>query len=365
MKKEIFYCLAILISMVSFSQEEGDEFNRAGVRYAISSIGVVNQVIAVGPGNSLPVDLVIPETVSYLDLDLEVTAIGGDAFKGNKLKSITLPSTVAIIGSGAFQNNKIESVTIPSSVTTIEINAFRNNSLVNVVFSEGLTAIKSTAFKDNKLKSITLPNTVTIIGFGAFQDNLIESVTIPSSVTTIERSAFENNSLVNVLFSEGLTTIKSAAFKTNKLKSITFPSSVTFIDTDVFKENKNDLESITAEGLVPAKIIDDSFGNRSEINLFVPEGMESDYVEAGWTGFKSILGKLIVYPNPVLDKLYLKGAISNSIVKIYNLSGVLVKKPLKLKSQVDPVFVVDLVPGMYFLQLISGRSVRTTKFIKQ
>ena len=62
-----------------------------------------------------------------------VTNIGGSAFQGNQLTSVTIPNSVTSIGSSAFYNNQLTSVTIPNSVTSIGSYAFRSNTTLATV----------------------------------------------------------------------------------------------------------------------------------------------------------------------------------------------------------------------------------------
>ena len=77
-----------------------------------------------------------------------VTSIGGSAFYGNGLTSISIPRSVTTIGYGAFEYcDSLISVTIPSSVTSIGRSAFSGC---------------------NALTSFTIPNSVSEIGDHAF-----------------------------------------------------------------------------------------------------------------------------------------------------------------------------------------------------
>ena len=89
--------------------------------------------------------VVIPEKVTFENVEYFVTSIGSYAFSScYGLTSVTIPNSVTSIGNYAFQYcSGLTSVTIPNSVTSIGYSAFYNCS--------GLT-------------SVTIPNSVTSIG---------------------------------------------------------------------------------------------------------------------------------------------------------------------------------------------------------
>jgi hypothetical protein len=80
-------------------------------------------------------DPVIPAEISRWP----VTSIGKDAFRNNKLTSVTMPGSVASIGDYAFSSNALTSVVIPDSVAFIGNSAFSNNKLASVTMPGNVT----------------------------------------------------------------------------------------------------------------------------------------------------------------------------------------------------------------------------------
>ena len=72
--------------------------------------------------------VVIPEKVTYENVEYSVTSIGKYAFDGcSGLTSVTIPNSVTSIGKYAFYGcSGLTSVTIPKSVTSIGEGAFTN-----------------------------------------------------------------------------------------------------------------------------------------------------------------------------------------------------------------------------------------------
>lgn len=149
-------------------------------------------------------------------------------------------------------------VTIPSSVT-IDDQTYSVTSIANNAFKEctGLT-------------SIDIPNTVTSIGYASFYKcNGLTSVTIPNSVTTISEWAFAScSSLTMVTLPSALTSLGDYSFR--------YSSALTTIITD----NPTPVN-------VPSA---DTFTNRANIALYVPQGAKDAYSNANyWSEFNKIV----------------------------------------------------------------------------
>ena len=77
--------------------------------------------------------------------------------------------------------------------------------------------------------------------------------------------------------------------------------------------------------------------------------------------------KLSIYPNPAGDVLYLKYSIKDDkdiTVNIYSLSGNTLRS-IKLNNQpasgIMKIAVDDLVPGIYFVRVITDKHIKTEK----
>ncbi|MDB4666378.1 leucine-rich repeat protein [Akkermansiaceae bacterium] len=163
-----------------------------------------------------------------------------DAIEGNP---------VTRIGGYAFNGSKLTSITIPSSVTRIEHSAFwACSSLTNVTIPDSITSIESfTFYYCSNLTSITIPESVTSIGEYAFdQCSSLANITIPASVSSIGNGVFSGcGSLTNIIIPHGITSIGESLFNfCHSLKSISIPSGVTEIGRDALAGCYN-LESIS------------------------------------------------------------------------------------------------------------------------
>ena len=209
---------------------------------------------------SEPTSITIPTTVTFGEIELEVTSIGGYAFNGcSSLTSIEIPSGVTSIGDAAFYSCKnLKNIDIPNSVISILGNAFSECSNLkslevpenvaeigrgiisncnnieritvdedNVVFDsrDNCNAIIKTS--ENKLvigcKNTIIPSSVTSIGDYAFASSNIAELVIPNSVTSIGDFVFISSSLTNIEISNSVTSMGDYAFQgCHELVSVAF-----------------------------------------------------------------------------------------------------------------------------------------------
>lgn len=196
-------------------------------------------------------DIVIPEKVTYNDVEYRVEVIGNNAFQNcSRLTSITIPNSVTSIGNHTFEGcSGLTSITIPNSVTSIGTWAFQDcTHLTSITIPNSVTSIGSSAFyRCSGLTSITIPNSMTSIGNQVFAGcKSLTSITIPNSVTTICGGAFSSCSgLTSITIPNSVTSIEWEAFLgCSSLSSITIPNSVTSIEQHAFR-GCSSLTSIT------------------------------------------------------------------------------------------------------------------------
>ena len=100
------------------------------------------------------------DVLDYYNVPFTVTAIGNYAFKGSKIRYISIPKEIKIIGVGAFQNCKklgsekyIMGVVINRKKVTIKKKAFYGCSKLGsfrVLKSASIKAVQKNAFKGTK-----------------------------------------------------------------------------------------------------------------------------------------------------------------------------------------------------------------------
>jgi hypothetical protein len=119
--------------------------------------------------------------------------------------------------------------------------------------------------------------------------------------------------------------------------------------------------TVLASGfLTPAN---NSSGPAFGLYVALPEGGALVALPAATTSVGSVegRGKLSVYPNPVMDKIYLNGVNAEGEITIMDLTGKLVREQAASAS----CDVRDLQPGLYLLRYKNGNDVSMVKFVKQ
>lgn len=116
---------------------------------------------------------------------------------------MTIPANITDIQQRAFESNQLASIDL-GSVNSIGSGAFSGNRLASVSFPSSLQIIGSNAFYDNSLVHVALPGSVQSIGDGAFVMNQIETVNIAGDINAGASlrlaSAFYGNKLTQDQF---------------------------------------------------------------------------------------------------------------------------------------------------------------------
>ena len=213
MKKQFTLFILTLLPMAAMA--DAVEIN--GIYYNLIPKAKIAEVTS-NP-NKYSGNIKIPETVTYNNVECNVTTIGNEAFSScYNLTSITIPNSVTSIGYSAFQDcGGLTSISIPNSVTSIGYSAFYSCSrLTSVTIGNSVTSIDGSTFMFcSALTSVTIGNSVTSIGNSAFYCcELLTSITIPNSVTSIGESAFRGCScLSTVSIPNSMTSIGYCAFE--------------------------------------------------------------------------------------------------------------------------------------------------------
>mgnify|MGYP004521407839 CR=1 FL=1 len=161
-------------------------------------------------------------------------------------KNTVIPNTVITIGGSAFYGNNLTSITIPDSVITIKNNSFSDNNLTNITIPESVTSIENSAFYNNKLTSVTIPDSVTKIESTAFADNNLTILYISknSKLSSLGYQAFRSNSSSN----PSLTTIYNLGNKSlNWNYAITGTSGTAFVNGTVTTSDGRTVTITTSE----------------------------------------------------------------------------------------------------------------------
>ncbi|MCM1091421.1 MAG: leucine-rich repeat protein [Butyrivibrio sp.] len=226
--------------------------------------------------------LSIPESID----GYTVTAIGGNAFKGNtKLHMVVIPDTVTEIGSGAFSGcSNLANAILSKSLTSLGDNAFYNcDELESIEIPKTLKGGDNVIFYGNrgafngcsKLKDVKFEDGVTEICGNLFSGcDGLEKIVIPETVTKIQPQAFESSGLSEIIIPNSVTEIKSSAFKNcKKLSAVKIPNSVVSIGSGAFSECSSLANVILSKSLT--SLGDNAFYNCDELeSIEIPKTLK-------------------------------------------------------------------------------------------
>ena len=256
-------------------------------------------------------NVVIPEKVTYENVEYSVTSIGDAAFYGcSGLTSVTIPGSVTSIGESAFGAcKKLTSVYISditawcnidfsteSSNPLSNAHLYLNNSEVkDLVIPDGVITIKKRAFYGCQyIESVIIPNSVTSIGGNAFAScSSLSSLTIGENVTSIGGGAFQScRPLTSVVIPNSVKKIRGLAFfHCTSLNTIVIGCNVDEIGTNAFGDLGGLDEVYCYAENVPTTASNVFYGTSLTLTpLHVPS--KSVYAYKGtepWMNFKEIV----------------------------------------------------------------------------
>ena len=236
-----------------------------------------------------------------------LTTIGENAFRGSKVTTLTIPSSVTSIGANAFYGTSLETITFEDGGTdplTIGDYAFNEcSSLESVVFPSNLSELGINVFQDGGYHAASSLASIEVAeGCKAFasKDGALYSggfaellfcppaktgkITIADETLRIADQAFAAAKVEEVAFGENskLTEIGDQAFLAcSNLTSVVLPNSVTTIGNDIFLRCNN-LESVT----LPASLA------TFTASMLGCDSLQNIYIGDGSTTYKSVDGVL-------------------------------------------------------------------------
>ena len=156
--------VSLLSSRVSDNEDEIDLINSKlvdvvndisvtdGYAEYVRTVTIPNDVIEIEDG------FMPGEKVKSIILNDGLEVIGAFSFNGNKIISLSIPSTVTNIKNNAFQSNRLDSITIPESVSNIGYSAFSINNGLTYVSVNGPSSIDKYAFAGSNYSELNNPS---------------------------------------------------------------------------------------------------------------------------------------------------------------------------------------------------------------
>lgn len=187
--------------------------------------------------------LTLPGNVIHDGVEYKVTAIGENAFKPKKIKSLIIEEGVKTIKWEAFWGAGLTSVSLPNTLVKLESYCFYGNDFKTIYIPDNVSSISQYSFIEcNNLKSIEVsPNNNFYKSDGVLYNNEVTTLiycppakdgelTIPSSVNIIGAYSFYKNKCIKSLRfpANANINIETSAFDGSNIEDVDFPDSSEF-----------------------------------------------------------------------------------------------------------------------------------------
>ena len=295
----------------SMNEYDGDTFNPAPPLpevYDIASDGLYFKLLDTddlkfkvtyrGTRDGKPVpsysgDVEIPSSISINDFDIDVVAVGAEAFaECEGLTSVTIPETVFGIAEDAFRNcSSLNTISIPASVNYLGMRAFRNcKNLESVVFE---TADKPIGFINENSESggvyggqFSGCENLKKIVLGRKTDPQINYHVNGGSPNARN---FGLETVTDLVIADGADVkLLKEDFLRNEIRNLTFGKNLKGW-TEVNSHTYYNLETVTVLDEEPKPCLMFSDSDYEKVHLYVPKGTLAAYKAAdGWKNFLNI-----------------------------------------------------------------------------
>lgn len=165
--------------LISGDQFRGEEYTVLPGTYSIAQFAFFAPTSDVFPLKKLT----IPDSVGiigeyafggcynleYVTMSQNVTYIGGNAFRGDKMNPFELPQTLEYIGTGNFNKEGFYSSRLPDKLTVIESYSFAGSAFEGLlVLPENLERLEMWAFRDCEIDEVIVPKSIKSFDISAF-----------------------------------------------------------------------------------------------------------------------------------------------------------------------------------------------------
>lgn len=265
------YFLSITLVLATILSTYSNDIEVEGLCY---NVDVVNSTLSFcGVTSSYSKnEVTIPSSVTYNSRTLPVVSISTGAFTAwDKIKTVTIPSSVTIINPAAFQyGTKVEKVVIEDSDNPILMGYAYEGPLTTTRQEEG----KGT-FGYCNLKEVYIGRNLDFsdynslkFGYTPFYRNTVEKVTFSEKVTLIQPFLFWNcPNMKELKLSNSILEIGSQAFSNSEITNkFVLPPKITVVKHMTFLNSKFEIIDLSSEALT--EIEESAFEGRSNYGYY-------------------------------------------------------------------------------------------------
>jgi hypothetical protein len=230
MKKQLLLLVMILLPMVASA--DGILIN--GINYILDSETKKAQVTS---HYSYKNDIVIPDKITFQNVEYTVTSIGNYAFLNRDITNVTISNSVINIGIEAFAGcDHINNFTLGNGIRDIGHRAFTNSSIENLIIHDIESWLQISFPYDSQYKTYYGCNPVSYAKHFIVNGEELENLVIPEGTEYIPTQAFVGcRSIKSITFPESIYGISVAAFyNCNNLEYLSIPDNITIIQQDAF-----------------------------------------------------------------------------------------------------------------------------------
>lgn len=281
----------------------GYDFKYNNIYYRYTGSNTVGVAYEFPGSNTYTGNVTVPSQCINDGITYSVTSVCGEAFYGNSLSSVTLPSTITRIEYNAFYRcSSLTQITIPSSVNFIGSQAFNNCSGLTKVNITNLAAWLGIQFANETANPLKQAHVLTL------NNSTLSNQTIPNSITQIKQYAMVGcTSITSVTLHDNVTSVGVGAFKEcTNLRTLNIGTGVTSIGGMAFN-GCSSLNTIYSNATTPPTLASNTFDSNTYSGvLYVPNyHVRSAYLSAPyWQNFTNI-NSLMDY-DFVVDGIYYK-----------------------------------------------------------
>jgi hypothetical protein len=232
-----------------------------GIRYILKD----GEAVVGRQNKDLDGDITIPSSIEYNNVTYKVNGIIAPT------QVTHWSSNTVSTENGAFQDCKITSIAMPKIATDIPTGAFYNcHELKKIILPDNIQYISDAAFAGcSSLVEIKLPESVSHIGEFAFGNCYsLRKVNIPKGIFSLPDGCFKGSGIETFLIPDNIKSLNESSFDVSNLKAI----------------------KICHKDFKDLNYTESTFGNVSNITLYVPKGSKKLYREFyPWKNFKDII----------------------------------------------------------------------------